>query len=204
MRWSYGVHLLAQADEEELLPTVVIDDPEAHLSHEPAPSSGATPDLFENSATSNRKQSRNMHPVTFDDSDHADTLNSSASSSVTSLHRQLLMVPDVNVITNSPRPSVGRQATHPHTFYSFPNTPARSTVHLPETPSTDPSTEDEETVQGDNDEWGVRSGVARVPTAPTRSKIQSMLRRTNRRVVKFAKHVNQFMTIPVSLFTLFI
>jgi hypothetical protein len=84
-------------------------------------------------------------------------------------------------------------------FYSFPATPARSRDNVASI-ITSSSTEDEDISHEDSqdDEWAsTRPLLPRATTAPTSSRFQSLLRRGRRRVVRFLKGVNEFMTIPM-------
>lgn len=75
-------------------------------------------------------------------------------------------------------------------FYSFPNTPGSEVVPLPDSFQTPYGSDEDE----DSDNELPRP---RAITEPTRSRLQSILRKTKRRIVKFAKAVNEFMTVPL-------
>ncbi|KAG8682230.1 hypothetical protein FRC09_016933, partial [Ceratobasidium sp. 395] len=83
-------------------------------------------------------------------------------------------------------------------FYSFPATPARSHDNLASSAiSSDSDVEDVHDEPITDDEWGTRPLLPRASTAPTSSRFQSFLRRARRRIVRFLKAVNEFMTIPM-------
>lgn len=81
-------------------------------------------------------------------------------------------------------------------FYSFPATPARSQDNL--TSIAGSSDTDYEEESNPDDEWGGnRPLLPRSSTAPTSSRLQSLLRRARRRIARFFKGLNEFMTIPM-------
>ena len=99
----------------------------------------------------------------------------------------------IKVSRAPPLLGVPRRQNTANVFYSFPNTPAHSVVRLPGSESSFQtpygSDEDEE-----GDEELPRP---RTIAEPTRSRLHSILRRTKRRIVKFVKAVNEFMTVPL-------
>jgi len=103
--------------------------------------------------------------------------------------------PDIKVLVSPPLLGVARKKPLPNMFYSFPNTPTRSVIRLPD------SSNDSQTPygsdEGDYDDNEDELPQARPVTAPTRSKLHSILRRTKRRIVKFVKALNEFMTAPL-------
>jgi hypothetical protein len=83
-------------------------------------------------------------------------------------------------------------------FYSFPATPARSRDNVASIAPSSDTDEENDTDAGHDDEWGsTRPLLPRNSTAPTSSRFSSFLRRARRRVVRFLKGVNEFMTIPM-------
>jgi len=79
------------------------------------------------------------------------------------------------------------QADRPHVFYSFPNTPSISTSRLlPSGNSTDYGTDAEDQLPG-----------YRPVTEPTRSRLQSLMRRAKRSIRKAFVTFNDFMTAPL-------
>lgn len=103
-------------------------------------------------------------------------------------------VPTIKVLSPPPL-GMARRKTIPHVFYSFPNTPTRSVIRLPDSSSDfqTPYGSDEEDDGDDDDEFP----QARPVTEPTRSRLHSILRRTKRRIVKYVKALNEFMTVPL-------
>ncbi|KAG8744886.1 hypothetical protein FRC10_009256 [Ceratobasidium sp. 414] len=198
LRWSYGVHLLAQADEgtttvnenttetSPLLGGLDEDDATVHGSPNALPRSKS-----KLSVTFSSTAEENLSP------------RSSPSASLSRLPPQPPSLVDANSKLKVPteqdfvRSKPGRRKTAPHTFYSFPATPARSRDNLaPSIVSSDSDTEDHDEPTTD-DEWGTRPLLPRTSTTPTPSRFQSLLRRFWRRVVRFLKAVNEFMTIPM-------
>ncbi|KAG9103277.1 hypothetical protein FRC06_011514 [Ceratobasidium sp. 370] len=199
LRWSYGVHLLAQADEAtstvnenttETSPLLDGQDEDETTVH-------GSPD-----ATLPRSKSRLS--VTFDSTAEENlSPRSSPSASLSRLSPRPPSLVDANSKLKVPteqdfaRPKLGRRITTAHTFYSFPATPARSSDNL--APSAVSSDSDIEGIHDEHtdDEWGTRPLLPRASTAPTPSRLQSLLRRARRRAVRFLKVVNEFMTIPM-------
>ncbi|QRV91348.1 transport protein [Ceratobasidium sp. AG-Ba] len=198
LRWSYGVHLLAQADEETITANdnVTETSPLLNQQDEDATLHGS-PD-----ATLPRTKSRLS--VTFDSTaDESMSPRSSPSASLSQLPPQPPNM--VNTSSNlkvpterdfiKPRPA---RRTTAHTFYSFPATPARSHENLASpavSDDTDSANSQDEPLT--DDEWGTRPLLPRTSTAPTSSRFYSLVRRARRRVVKFFKALNEFMTIPM-------
>lgn len=103
--------------------------------------------------------------------------------------------PDIKVINSPPRLGVARRRNSTNVFYSFPNTPARSVIQLPDNTSplqTPYGTDEDEDEDGDDE-----LPRAQHITEPTRSRLHSILRRTKRRIVKSIKALNEFMTVPL-------
>jgi len=102
-------------------------------------------------------------------------------------------IPNIKVLGPQPPPGVAPRKNTPNVFYSFPNTPALSVVQLPDNSS------DLQTPYGSDDEDDGDDELPRSrPVAePTRSRLHSILRRTKRRIVKSAKALNEFMTVPL-------
>ena len=102
-------------------------------------------------------------------------------------------VPNIKILSPPPLLGMTPRKNPPNVFYSFPNTPARSVIQLPD------SSSDLQTPYGsdDEDDDGDELPRARPVTEPTRSRLYSILRRTKRRIVKSAKALNEFMTVPL-------
>ncbi|KAF9652326.1 auxin efflux carrier [Thelephora ganbajun] len=102
-------------------------------------------------------------------------------------------VPDIRVLSSPPLLGVARMKNTANVFYSFPNTPTRSVIRLPDNGS------NYQTPYGSDEEDGGEDELPRArPIAePTRSRLRSILRRTKRRIVKSAKAFNKFMTVPL-------
>lgn len=103
--------------------------------------------------------------------------------------------PCIKVLSPPPPPGVARRKNTANVFYSFPNTPARSVIQLPDNASDlqTPYGSDEEDDDEDEDELPRAHPV----TEPTRSRLHSILRRTKRKIVKSVKALNEFMTVPL-------
>ena len=102
-------------------------------------------------------------------------------------------IPNISVLGSPPFLGVSPRKNS-NVFYSFPNTPTRSVFQLPESSSSNfptPFASDEE--DDDDDELPRARPIAE----PTRSKLHSILRRTKRRIVRSAKALNEFMTVPL-------
>ncbi|EUC66737.1 endoplasmic reticulum auxin efflux carrier protein [Rhizoctonia solani AG-3 Rhs1AP] len=191
LRWSYGVHLLAQADEETIATN------EQPVETEPL--------LYEDRAdaiqTAQGSTSRPKSRVSFT-VDPSETPGSSPRASLSRLPQPPAVLdasPTLQVPTEQDfaRPKPGRRTTTFRDFYSFPATPARShdnIASLAASSSSDESLGD----AGQDDEWGSsRPLLPHATTAPTSSRLQSLLRRGKRRVMPFLKGLNEFMTIPM-------
>ena len=100
--------------------------------------------------------------------------------------------PYIKVARSPPLLGAARRKNTANVFYSFPNTPTRSMIQLPDnsTPET-PYGSDEDEDDGDE------LPRARHLTEPTRSRLHSILRRTKRRIVRSVKALNGFMTVPL-------
>ncbi|CUA76789.1 putative transporter C5D6,04 [Schizosaccharomyces pombe 972h-] [Rhizoctonia solani] len=186
LRWSYGVHLLAQADEETLAAN------EQPVETEPL--------LYEDRVAQgsiSRPKSRVSFTV-----DPSETPGSSPRASLSRLPQPpavLDSTPTLQVPTEQDfaRPKVGRRTTTFRDFYSFPATPARSHDNIASlAPSSSSDEGNGDTSQ--DDEWGSTEPLLpHATTAPVSSRLQSLLRRGKRRVVRFLKGLNEFMTIPM-------
>ncbi|CAE6504940.1 unnamed protein product [Rhizoctonia solani] len=190
LRWSYGVHLLAQADEETLAVNEQSVEAQPLLDEDRADAIQAA------QGSISRPKSRVSFTV-----DHTETPGSSPRASQSRLPQPPAVLnssPTLQVPTDQDfaRPKVGRRTTF-RDFYSFPATPARShdnLASLAQSYSSDESNGD----AGQDDEWGsARSLLPHATTAPTSSRLQSLLRRGKRRAVRFFKGLNEFMTIPM-------
>ena len=102
-------------------------------------------------------------------------------------------VPNIKVLSPPPLLGVVPRKHPSNVFYSFPNTPTRSVIQLPDS-SSDSQTPYGSDEEDDDDDELPR---ARPVTEPTRSRLHSILRRTKRRIVKSAKALNEFMTVPL-------
>jgi len=101
-------------------------------------------------------------------------------------------VPSVKVLSIPPRLGMPRRKTTTNVFHSFPNTPTRSVIQFP-----DHSSNFQTPYVSDDDDGDDELPRARHITEPTRSRLHSILRRTKRRIVKLAKALNEFMTVPL-------
>ena len=102
-------------------------------------------------------------------------------------------IPNIKVLGPQPPLGVAPRKNTSNVFYSFPNTPAISVIQLPDNSS------DFQTPYGSDDEDDGDDELprSRPVTEPTRSRLHSTLRRTKRRIVKSAKALNEFMTVPL-------
>ena len=102
----------------------------------------------------------------------------------------------IKVLRAPPILGMPRKKNTANVFYSFPNTPARSLVLLPDSNLQTPYTSDD---QDDEEDEGFSDELPRphTITEPTRSRLHSTLRRTKRRMVKSLKGFNEFMTVPL-------
>ncbi|CAE6437332.1 unnamed protein product [Rhizoctonia solani] len=193
LRWSYGVHLLAQADEETLAANEQPDEVEP-LLHD---------DQVVDAQTAQGSISRPKSRVSFT-VDPTETPGSSPRASLSRLPQPPAVLnssPTLQVPTERDfaRPKPGRRTTTFRDFYSFPATPARSHDNIASlAASTSSDEEGPNGSAGQDDEWGsTRPLLPHASTAPTSSRLQSLLRRGKRRVMRFLKGVNEFMTIPM-------
>lgn len=102
-------------------------------------------------------------------------------------------VPDIEVLSSPPRLGITPRKNSVNVFYSFPNTPTRSVIQLPDNSSHFHTPYESDGEDNGDDELP----RARPVTEPTRSRLHSILRRTKRRIVKSAKAFNEFMTVPL-------
>ncbi|CAE6386351.1 hypothetical protein RSOLAG1IB_02537 [Rhizoctonia solani AG-1 IB] len=192
LRWSYGVHLLAQADEETLVVNQQPAETEPLLGE---PQSDATQNA---QGSLSRPKSRVSFTI---DSDQ--TPGSSPKAQLSHLP-QSPPVPSSSTTLQVPteqdfaRPKPGRRQTTFRDFYSFPATPARSHDNIASLATSTAGDSDDVGDVGQDDEWGsTQQLLPRVATTPTSSRLQSLIRRAKRRVMRFLKGLNEFMTIPM-------
>lgn len=178
MRWSYGVHLLSQADDE-VIPEVIEPEPESE-------------DGINERARRLRRSS-----VTFNLPDEEpERPSGSAESSTASVMDLTDQEPPYTVL--QPVKPGQEQASkklkkNPVYFWSFPNTPTRSRVDLASLAShrASPNPDD-----SDNDEWGtLPNGQPVAP--PTSSRLHSLLRRCKNKIKRTWKKLYEFMTVPM-------
>ncbi|KAF8761606.1 RNA-binding protein [Rhizoctonia solani] len=94
------------------------------------------------------------------------------------------------------RPKAGRRQTTFRDFYSFPATPARSHDNIASLAASTADTPDYNDDASQDDEWGsTQQLLPHAATAPTSSRFQSLIRRAKRRIMRFLKGLNEFMTI---------
>lgn len=190
LRWSYGVHLLAQADDE-VLPEVLDSDSDEdatrrhsvtfNLPEEDDERTPLSPALVEAAFT------------------HANLRNSN-DSDASPVTPSTITAPPPRTPGLPRRPTQQRQ---PSFFYSFPNTPTRSRVDLTKTSPVNrtpplpaaPGVGSPDADADLNDEWG---GLPRGNiTAPSSSRWESLFRRFKHRLAKIWEGVNEFMTVPM-------
>ncbi|KAF8342735.1 membrane transport protein-domain-containing protein [Cantharellus anzutake] len=182
LRWSYGVHLLSQADEEVSLPAT----DEAPVLDVQA--GGGSLEATEPPGFGIRQSDRS-----FSDVFHR------SHSQATLAENTILPARDV--------PSLPRNQSIPRRFFigprkgtnlsyhSFPNTPVRSL-----SPAATPTRNDDASVQErEDDEWGNESTYLSFSTItpPSSSRLQSRARRTKNALLKTVKAVHRFMTVPL-------
>ncbi|KAG9019786.1 hypothetical protein FRB90_007929 [Tulasnella sp. 427] len=196
LRWSYGVHLLAQADDE-VLPDVLESDSDADI----------TP-----------SEDRVRHSVTFnlpgDEDDERTPLTPSlveaafTHANIRELHSDSdgSPVPPTTITAPPPRsPALSRRPTQerrPSFFYSFPNTPTRSRVDLAKTfaaatPQPTPGQESPDPIADLNDEWGGLPRGNNGITAPSSSRWESLYRRAKNKLWALWEGFAEFMTVPM-------
>ncbi|EJC99381.1 uncharacterized protein FOMMEDRAFT_170658 [Fomitiporia mediterranea MF3/22] len=194
LRWSYGVHLLSQADPE-----------------------GSDSDNHEYGSGSRMRGERytdnpETQPLLVD-------LEEDTQPSTTRVHHQTPSIichehqddeeSSIRVKASHPR---GWPEIRPQVFYSFPNTPTRSYANLLDA-STNPSSAtlavpfvntvrppNESDFESDTDEPLFLPSTThheRLIAPPPISTKKSLLRRIGRRVRKFLKAVNSFMSVPL-------
>jgi len=101
--------------------------------------------------------------------------------------------PRIKVLTSPSLLGAAPKKNPANVFYSFPNTPTHSVVPLPD----DSSLFQSPYGSDDDDDGSDELPRPRNITGPTRSRLHSILRRTKRRIVKSAKALNEFMTVPL-------
>ncbi|KAG8842577.1 hypothetical protein FRB96_005254 [Tulasnella sp. 330] len=198
VRWSYGVHLLSQADDE-VVPEIDIVEPVDEEETEQDLRRSRKPSVqFHLGGESER---RAFIP---------DSVSEGSTASVLDLAEEplhtLTAPPRVNssLKANGDKPDIPLPKNHSGFFYSFPNTPNRSRADLTtfatntnaNTPSASGSRAGSPNPEADlSDEWG---GVRVLPvTAPPSTKWESLYRRARTRVKRFWKKFNAFMTVPM-------
>ncbi|KAF9519315.1 hypothetical protein BS47DRAFT_1379338 [Hydnum rufescens UP504] len=180
LRWSYGVHLLTQADEEAVNSNFV-----ASVSQDVSPPSGPVDFDIENVPSSPLHQTLSIAPI-------VDQLPAGLSNAA-SRHARAPLSPGAR----HPPLLLPHLPHSTRFFHSFPNTPVRSlspspaSSVLPGTRLTDES----EPEEGEDDEWG--SHRPSVPTAPTPSARQRNVRRVIHSIKVTLKKINNFMTVPL-------
>lgn len=182
LRWSYGVRLLAQADDEE--PIIITVHEEADERSLLLSDSQAT--LPEDDAP----QARAISPTGFDAEGERRS----------------------NGIVSPRHGHLKPKRRDTGVFLSFPNTPNRSAVNLTaSTPgssanlsrSTTRSASSATDVDGDEESEDGEEGITalprhrRHPTEPTSSRFQSLRRRSRRRIGRAWATFNDFMTVPL-------
>ncbi|KAG8993327.1 hypothetical protein FRB93_002046 [Tulasnella sp. JGI-2019a] len=187
VRWSYGVHLLSQADDE-VVPDIV----------EPAEEDEPVRDL-----RNGKRSSVQFHIP--GDSESPRLMHDSVSGGSTASILDLAEPPHTVIapLLGIENPKLGTPFAKRHSgfFYSFPNTPNRSRVDLyskgSRTISTSGSGMDTPNPAADlNDEWGGIQPGGTITTPPS-TKWESLYRRVRTRVKRFWKKFNAFMTVPM-------
>ncbi|CAE6427043.1 unnamed protein product [Rhizoctonia solani] len=192
LRWSYGVHLLAQADEETLA-----------INEQPTETEPLLSEHQEGTAqTAQGSMSRPKSRVSFT-VDGDQTPGSSPRAQLSHLPQPPAVLdpsPTLQVPTEQDfaRPKAGRRQTTFRDFYSFPATPARSHDNIASLAASTADTPDYNDDASQDDEWGsTQQLLPHAATAPTSSRFQSLIRRAKRRIMRFLKGLNEFMTIPM-------
>jgi auxin efflux carrier family protein len=180
LRWSYGVRLLAQADDESILVKDPEEDNETSLllsgNEPPIPSEDDEHHLF-------RHPARVASPTNFGDDDEDPQFSGDYAPAI--------------VVEDADKLQPTRKQTH--VFYSFPNSPNQSRVELPttETTSTVNSSRTQTPTNIDDENALPQHHHPRSATAPTSSRFQSFLRRCRRRLGRTWHAFNEFMTVPL-------
>ncbi|TDL22730.1 hypothetical protein BD410DRAFT_788025, partial [Rickenella mellea] len=192
LRWSYGVHLLSQADPdgEGEISTDEHYRTEAETSPLLPNSEGVhfEPIPYENES-SPPATLRHIPSITTTATMEGDADESILTNSP-SLHRQ----PSIPIIT----PPKRRPTNHLNTesanrvFFSFPNTPSRPTARSPA------SSDDNDSDSEHDDELPTPLYQRRrAPTTPTSTALHSFFRRTWTRIRHILRTLNEFMTVPL-------
>lgn len=184
LRWSYGVRLLAQADEE----------PE---HQEPTPQQ----------QQEEQEQEHDEITLLLPRDDSQATLPTPAIVSSPDPESSNIYVPNIVVQDIDRNRYRRRQTTY---FRSFPNSPSQSRINLAlESPGLTPSSQtphsSPETSEGDDDDEAAEQESFELPSyrhrrtfsIPTNTPFQSFLRRTCRRLVRLWIGFNEFMTVPL-------
>ncbi|KAG8927306.1 hypothetical protein FRC01_007680, partial [Tulasnella sp. 417] len=205
LRWSYGVHLLAQADDE-VLPEVLDSDSDEDTTRRHSVTFNIPGDEDDERTP--------LSPALVDAAFTHANLRNSNDSDASPVTPSTITAPPPRTGPGLPRrPTQQRQ---PSFFYSFPNTPTRSRVDLTKTfsPANQPTgpfltagpsgsgrggagtpVRSPDMEADLNDEWG---GLPRGNiTAPAASRWESLFRRFKNRVSKIWDGVNEFMTVPM-------
>ncbi|KAG9042983.1 hypothetical protein FS837_010172 [Tulasnella sp. UAMH 9824] len=190
LRWSYGVHLLSQADDEPL-PEVLDSDSDEDTTRRHS----VTFNIPGDEEDERTPRSPALVEAAFT---HANLRDGTDSDATTPVAPNTITAPPPR--TPGLRPTPQRQ---PSFFYSFPNTPTRSRVDLTKTfgvnrttpVPTAPGVGSPDPDADLNDEWG---GLPRGNiTAPASSRWESLFRRFKNRLGKIWEGFNEFMTVPM-------
>ncbi|KAL0067452.1 hypothetical protein AAF712_005439 [Marasmius tenuissimus] len=182
LRWSYGVRLLSQADDEVQEGTIRLpknDDEEQRP-------------LFPSS------------PERYTDEPYDDHAQTNGSDSTATLAAGHTPIPEIIVIDTNIHPGMKRKDSK---FYnSFPNSPNQSRVNLPDIDTADNSranSDDEEDEENDVQVTSAPLPMHRRPShagsvSSTRSPgIRKFFRHAKRRVARVWLTFNEFMTVPL-------
>ncbi|KLO05663.1 hypothetical protein SCHPADRAFT_910888 [Schizopora paradoxa] len=203
LRWSYGVHLLSQADpetQENGVPEIEEEQADETTPLLGSDETDANVEFFVDTPPNGNSSPKSGRPtsVMFIDPDTSrDDLISNDRFQTAVKVRDFGSDQDLaaNGGDASPNDSLSVRKLSPSrnrkdpVFYSFPNTPARSQANLPLVSS------DDSLVRADDDLLlGARY---RQRTTPTNSRLHSFFRRTRHRVKKVLRTINEFMTTPL-------
>jgi hypothetical protein len=216
LRWSYGIHLLTQADDDAvLLPpdgspeeagqsssgatTAIEENPSAAQSH-----SDTSPLLAASSSNSNKRASS----ATFDDPwrDASSTSNGNGKTVTNSTvtpgglagNTPYLPINDSSSLPSTVIPARPRAPTRKSSnFHSFPNSPVSSVQNLSVVDS-----DDEPEENAEDEEWGDRNGDLATRRKALRKGRggkwkDSALGRFGKKMGRVLVKVNEFMTVPL-------
>ncbi|THH06127.1 hypothetical protein EW145_g4297 [Phellinidium pouzarii] len=193
LRWSYGVHLLSQADPEG---SETEGQPQGTQEHERHPEANdqisLLVDLYENVPVPGTESTGTLHDrnrpssVVFTDADGSPSRD------------------EYDKLRARPR-------VDPHVFFSFPNTPTHSAVTLQSSssiahaPHYNPGDYDSDDDSNSDEPLLLPNTSARRPqinvTTSISSRLQSTMRRSSHRCFHFLKKslrtINSFMTVPL-------